>query len=200
MKPLPVPFRKQELANSCFPACVRMTLKYYGFDINEKNLYGKSMIPPWKGTWDVLIAQELIKKGFKVTTGWSGNFEKWNIPRLVEKKYWKEYAKAILQGMNYIKKPTLFMIQSYLYIGVPVMVEVHAGRFYKKKYDFTHMILLTGYNTKYFFYHDPDKKLGGKNKKITRKRFIECWETIYPGAGRSIFIVERKSSPKSKDL
>ena len=179
-----------------------MVLRYYGDDINERKLFHQGRIKPWKGTWDVTTAQSVLKKGYAVTVGWTGDLTSWNIPLNISKRYWKEYKKAIRKGMRHEKDSTISKIKKYLNKKVPVMAEVHAGRLYKKKYDWTHMIVITGYDEhkKIFYYHDPDKKMGGKKRTIAFITFKKIWEQLYPGVGRSIMIVEKRGSRISKDL
>src|SRR3989344_5602847 len=104
---LSVPYRKQQFENSCLPACIRMVLRYYGDDINERKLFHQGRIKPWKGTWDVTTAQSVLKKGYAVTVGWTGDLTSWNIPLNISKRYWKEYKKAIRKGMRHEKDSTI---------------------------------------------------------------------------------------------
>ena len=194
MKKLDVPFRKQVLANSCFPACVKMVLRYYGDDINEKALSKNSSLPGHKGCWDVKIGPIIIRKGYRVTTFWDGSIEEWNSKSDIIRAHEKQYKKSVRQGLKHKKGATVSVIKKFIDNGTPVLTEVSSDKFYNEKLGYTHMIIIVGYDKNSFYFHDPGKKYGGKNKKIPFVKFRNCWEKISSDAGRSMFVIERKQS------
>jgi len=198
---LPVPYHKQVLANSCFPACVRMVLEYYGDRIDEKALYHKALLPGHKGSWDVNIAQILIKKGYSVMTLWKGPTKEWKLPDVTLKHYMIESRKATKLGMKHKSNPTFGLIRKLIRQGIPVLAEVSVEKLYGKKINCTHMIVLAGYGRNNFYVHDPDKEFGAKFRRIAATRFKKGWEKITPsGYGRSVFVIKPKGHVVAKLL
>ena len=193
-KILNVPFNKQVLSFSCFPASVRMVLKYFGDNINEKTLAINSRLPDHKGCWDVKIAPFLIKKGYNVISYWNGLLSGWNASKKLAKAYNAEYKKASKIGFRHKKNARISTIKDYIKNGIPVLTEVDASMFYKKKFDFTHMIVVVGYDKVNFFVHDPDKDWGKTFKKISISKFRKAWEKLSPKSGRSMFVVFPKAN------
>ncbi len=190
-KILDVPFRKQVLANSCFPACVRMVLKFYGDDIDEKKLCKNSSLSGHKGCWDVKIGPIIIGKGYRVTTFWNGSIEEWNSKSDIIRAHEKQYKKAIRRGLKHKKDATVSLIKKFIDNGTPVLTEVSADRFYNEKLGYTHMVVIVGYDKSNFYFHDP-RRLGGKKlKKISINKFRKCWEKISNDSGRSMFVIEK---------
>src|SRR3989338_7634852 len=188
-KVLNVPFRKQVLANSCFPACVRMVLRYYGDDIDEKILSKRSSLPGHKGCWDVKIGPILIKKGYNVTTFWDGSIEEWVPKSKLIRAHEKQYRKAIEQGLKHKNGATVSLIKKFIDNGTPVLTEISSDRFYRENLGYTHMIVIFGYDKSGLYFHDPDKKHGDKSRKISFVRFRNCWEKISKDSGRSMFVI-----------
>ena len=197
-KILLVPFKKQSLSYSCFPSAVNMVLRFYGDAIDEKKLYREAIIPGGKGTWDVKIAPFLIKKGYKVTTFWSGKIGEWGYgPKLI-RKYRKVYSEALKHGMRHRQDASIDLIKSFIDKGIPSLAEVSADKFYRRKMGVSHILVVVGYSNKYLFIHDPDIEFGGKFKKVSINRFRRAWEKIAPvsgwdispSAGRSMTVIE----------
>jgi len=194
-KIIKVPFKKQVIDFSCFPAAVNAVLRFYGDEIDERSLYRKSIIKGHgKGSFDVKISQVLIKKGYDVTTFWNGFMEGSGLGKGAIRIYKKEYKKALKKGMVHKRNATISLIKKFIDKGIPVLTEVSAGKFYGTKAWWTHMIIVVGYDSKNFYVHDPDKYVGKKFKKITISKFRKCWEQISPlGVGRSMFVIVPKN-------
>lgn len=188
---LRVPFKKQTLRYSCFSACVRMVLSYYEDDISEKELYKEtllSIIP--KGIWDARMALFLIKRGYKVATYINGPpLNEWRGRWATE--YKKHYHKALKLGLQRKQNATISLIRRLLDNKTPVLTEVNLDRFYHINFnpEETHMILAVGYTKKYFYFHDPHPKAGGKYKKVSIKKFNDAWQKLSGPWGRSIFVI-----------
>ena len=95
------------------------------------------------------------------------------------------------RGMKNRKNAETTTIKNFIDRGVPVIAEVKSNIFYKTKFKGTHAIVIFGYDDKSFYYHDPEKKRGGKDRKITTKKFYKAWKKIYPKVGRSLMIIEK---------
>ncbi len=197
---LDVPFRKQILANSCFPACVRMVLKFYGDDIDEKWLCKNSTLPGHKGCWDVKIGPILIRKGYSVTSFWDGSIQDWNSDSELIKAHQKEYKRAAKQGLKHKKNATISLIKKFIDNNTPVLTEVSSDRLYREHFGYTHMVVIVGYDNKNFYFHDPDKTHGGKNKKVSFGRFRKCWEKISSDSGRSMIVIEKSRFKRLEDI
>lgn len=191
LKILEVPFKKQVLANSCFPAAIKMILRFYNDDIDERKLYKKSTLPGHKGTWDFKIGPIIIRKGYRFTSYWNGPVESCCLEPEIIKAYKAAYKKAIKIGMGHKKNASVYLIKNLIGRGIPVIAEVHAGKFYNEKMEWTHVMVIFGYDRKNFYFHDPDKKYGGANKKISFSKFKKCWEKISPDSGKSMSIIEK---------
>ncbi len=191
MKILRVPFKKQKLNDSCFPASVDMVLRYYGDLVNEKKLAASTKLSEQDGSSDVKIGQVLLRKGYNVTTFWNGSMHQWNEEKSITRRYKKEYKKSLRLGLKRKKNATLSLIKFFIDKNIPVLAEVSANKFYGRKLDYTHMVVVTGYDNRYFYINDPNKKIGGK-KKITMRKFGKSWKNLYSGFGRSMFVVTPK--------
>ncbi|MBI4020418.1 MAG: C39 family peptidase, partial [Candidatus Aenigmarchaeota archaeon] len=198
MRMLDVPFRKQKLANSCFPACVKMVLGYYGDDIDEKELYENSVLPGHPGAWDVRVSQFLINKGYKVTSYWNGKQESWwGVKQETANAYRREMGKALEMGFIHRQNAGMPLIRKFIDTNIPVLAEVDADVFYGEKLGCTHMVVVVGYDEDNFYVHDPDKKGGGKTRAVPIRRFRKAWERLSPMAGRSLFVIEPKGHKKA---
>lgn len=194
---LQVPYRKQQREISCFPACIRMVLKYYGEKIDEKWLHSKGL--PEKEERDLdykrdtIYAKILHKKNYKITSYWNGNIENLNLSKKRYKAYKKEYETAVKKGiLSHKRNASVKTIKNYLNKKIPLIAEVlHRALHYGKYHVWDHKVIITGYDKKYFYINDPDKWEGEKNKKIPIKEFLERWEYITPKSGRMLFIIEK---------
>lgn len=191
MKILRVPLKRQKFNDSCFPASVDMVLRFYGDVVNEEKLASSTKLSEQDGSSDVKIGQVLLRKGYNVTTFWNGSIYQWNKEKNIARLYKKEYKKSLRLGLKKKKNATLSLMKFFIDKNIPVLAEVHASKFYGRKLDYTHMVVVTGYDKRYFYLNDPDKKLGGK-KKMTLKRFGKSWKNLYSGFGRSMFVVTPK--------
>lgn len=188
-KTLDVPYRKQVLANSCFPCCVRMVLAYYGDDVDERLLYKKAKLPGHKGAWDVKIGPFLIKKGYNVTTYWDGEIGDWGNAKLLKHAHLKAYKYAIKScGLKHKKGASLELIKKLISKGIPVLTEVSQNKFYNEKLAGTHMVVVIGFDKTGFYLHDPSE---GEKIKIHYRKFRDCWEKIQGNAGRSMVVIEK---------
>jgi len=194
---LNVPYRRQQTETSCFPACIRMILRYYGDDIDEKQLNKEGHNSHHEKNYDmrrdIIFAKILQKKRYHVTTYWNGVIEGWELPQHRHESYKKEYEDAIQKKIIIHKRnATLTTIQNYINKGVPVIAEkIHHALHYGKRKTWNHIVIITGYTKKYFFLHDPDKWEGEKHKKITKKEFTKNWEKLSPKSGKMLYIIEK---------
>ncbi|MBI4139834.1 C39 family peptidase [Candidatus Woesearchaeota archaeon] len=193
---LNVPFRKQLTESSCFPACIRMVLRYYGVVVDEKWLWKCGMILPHTGTWDVTLAPVLKKLGYKTITYWSGSIDGWSntVPLETREKYKDLYSKSVGSGvLVHRRNASISLMKKYILSGVPVLAEVNADIFYGEKCGWTHMIVIVGFSKNFFFFHDPDKHFGGDFLRVGFSRFRKSWENLSSLAGRSMFVILPKN-------
>lgn len=191
-KILNVPFRRQLTESSCFPACIRMVLRYYGGDVDERWLWRRGMIPPHTGTWDVTLSPVLKSLGYESVSFWNGSFDGWisTVPKETIDAYKRKYSRAVRAGLlNHRRNASLSLIMSYISRGVPVIAEVNADVFYGKKCGWTHMIVILGFSKNFLFFHDPDRDMGGKFLRVSFSRFRKSWENLSSLAGRSMFVI-----------
>src|SRR3989338_836172 len=123
---LSVPYRKQQTETSCFPACIRMILRYYGDDIDEKQLNKEGHNPHHERNYDmrrdIIFAKELKKKGYHVTTYWNGVIEGWELPQHRHESYKKEYKNAIKNNIiTHKRNATITTIEKYIDKKIPVI-------------------------------------------------------------------------------
>ena len=116
---LDVPYHRQQLETSCFPAAVKMVLEFFGSDVDEHLLWRKGQILGHKGTWDAKLAPYVIQKGFHFESYWSGSVERSKLPPGVKKAYLKATKGARKAGWRYAGKGTTTLIKRYLLKGIP---------------------------------------------------------------------------------
>ncbi len=169
-----VPYQKQKYSTSCLPAAIKMVMHYFGVFVDEKILLKKGTISGHKGTWDAKLAPYIIKKGFCFESYWKGSAANQAVPH-VQKAYIRAMATAKKVGWRYCGSGKIAKAKQFLAKKIPVIAELNAGLLYKKKYEWTHVIVLTGFNKNGFYYLDsyaPAKK----PRKISFARFARCWE------------------------
>ena len=170
---LKVPYHKQQTEISCLPACIKMVLNYYGDDVEELDLLEKGKIGNHPGTWDAKLAPHIIKKGYYFESWWK-DVKDPKLPKKILEEYRKSMAKAKKLGFKYQGEGSIEKIKKLIDKGIPVIVEVEAAKFYgKKSYEFTHVVVVNGYDGKGFFYLDPWKT---KKGKMTFAKLLRCWK------------------------
>ncbi|HLD57268.1 MAG TPA: C39 family peptidase [archaeon] len=108
------------------------------------------------------------------------------------KTHQKEYKRALSIGLKHKKNATISLIKKFIDNNTPVLTEVSADKLYKENLGYTHMIVVVGYDKNNFYFHDPDKIHGGKNKKILFSKFRKAWEKISSNSGRSMTVIEKR--------
>jgi ABC-type bacteriocin/lantibiotic exporter with double-glycine peptidase domain len=182
---LKVPYFKQTLEYSCFPASVKMVLSYYGLEFDEVELYNKTKRQRF--CWEDKMAEFLLEKGFKVTIYFEGDTLD-HVDKKTENEFYSK-LKYLISSKGLIKREnaTLDIIKDFLKNKTPVLAEVDADKLYKKKYDMTHMLVIYGFDNEKFYIRDPFDQ---GNKKISYDDFKKCWEKIKWGE-RFLFIIEK---------
>jgi len=168
-----------------------MVLRYYGDDANEIRLYRAGKLPGHKGCWDVAVAPMLIKKGYTITGYCNGSIKAWKLGTKTYQSFKKAKQYAISIGFNHKRNATIRLIKKLVSKRVPVLAEVDADRFYGGKFDWTHVILIVGFDKSHFIIHDPIPSPGAKGRKITISHFKQAWEQLFGLAGRSMIVIEK---------
>ncbi len=197
---LPVPYRKQVTESSCFPACIRMVLRFYGDDVDERWLWMRGiLLPEHTGTWDVTLAPVLKSSGYDSVSYWSGSINGWSttVPLKTREKYKELYRRGIRDGsLTHRRNASLQLIKKYLSRGIPVLAEVNADVFYGRKCGWTHMVVIVGCSKNFFYVHDPDKHMGGKFLRVSVSRFRASWEKLSSLVSKSMFVIFRRRERK----
>mgnify|MGYP001609177180 CR=1 FL=1 len=173
---LDVPYHRQRSAIGCFPAGIKMVLGYFGDKVNERILVRQGRILDYEGTWDAKLAIPVIKRGYHFDSYWEGRVENdTTISARVKAAYLRAMKSAKRIGWRYRGKGSIALAKRFLQKEIPVLAEVEAAPFYKNRsYEFTHIIVLIGFDRSHFFYLDPWRP--GKQRKITYNSFQKCWK------------------------
>jgi|GEM_PF-3455025 hypothetical protein len=167
-----------------------MVLKFYGQEIDQKNLYRKSVLmdPTNKeslGCWDATIMLAMKDKKYLMEI-WSDpkrNVELTKTSKFIFRMYKPKLEKAKKLGLiKEHKNADIKLIKNLLKKGIPVIPEIHSRTWYNKKNinnESTHTVVILGYKGKNFIVHDPFMsyyKKNGKSIKISFDHFKKAWE------------------------
>ncbi len=151
-KILNVPLLKQK-KDTCGPTALRMIFKYFGKEINEK---------------------EIIK--------FIGGLRKYGVRTIALADYAKyagyqskcfSFNEKAAGGKAEIERPNVKRIEEYLSKGVPVILLVRSFLLFNKKPSPNgHFIVITGYKNGIFFYNDPKD---GQRHKISKEELLFIW-------------------------
>ncbi|MBI4163032.1 MAG: C39 family peptidase [Candidatus Aenigmarchaeota archaeon] len=105
------------------------------------------------------------------------------------------YKEGRLPGNPYNWDAALapFIIKKFIDNGRPVIATVRTDKFYKRGYYSTHLIVIVGYDSEGFYYHDPSPTSGGKWKKITYAHFKSSWWDLGDLSKRCMIIIMPKN-------
>ena len=160
---LNVPYYSQRLdvrrrfwkSRSCGIVALKMAMDYLG---QKKKSY---VIEP---------ADNLINKGVSF---WGHSLKYgWFHDALLKIAWNKGFKKSLRKECDEAgKKNLLQYIVVNLKKGIPVLVSLRIG-------ESGHLVLLVGFSTKGFFYHDPDSKIRSKGrfKFVSFKKFLLKWK------------------------
>ena len=184
---LEVPYYSQPTDATCYPTAIKMVMHYYEESFNMVKLYSKAKWP--HGGTSEMANAILASQGYKIHVYFNGSVDAWTF--WAAKKKWatkfikKQIARAKYHGAKYKTNATLATIRNYLRNGIPVIAEVLASEFYNTEENFTHTIVINGFDAKGFHILDPYIK---SKRKISYKKFSDAWFS-FNGVGRSIIVI-----------
>lgn len=184
---LEVPYFSQPTDSTCYPTSIKMIMKYYDEPFNSVKLYNKAKLP--HGGTSERANAILASMGYKLHIYFNGPLDAWTFS-LPNKKWYadlirKSIARAKYHGAKYKTNATLSTIRNYLRRGIPVIAEVLASHFYGTQENFTHTIVINGFDGKGFHILDPYVK---SKRKVSYKKFLDAWFS-FNGVGRSMIVI-----------
>lgn len=198
---LDVPYFKQFNTNACLAASTAMLLAYHGFSFSQRDIFNVAKFyTPHKrkvaGCTEVGI-MDFLGKNYQMTYWMDVKKKKWPSEMEWFHSYLKKVKKSEKKKLIIRKKgASLAFIRKMIDQKKPVIAEVHMNTWTKtKKYahDVTHDVVVTGYDSKYFFFNDPFNpylRKKGKNFKTTIAHFKKSRET-FPVYQRVILNIEK---------
>ncbi|MFH0711573.1 MAG: peptidase C39 family protein [archaeon] len=194
---LNIPFRKSEIDTECAQRCLQMVLEYFEQKHSIKELSKLTKQLPSGMTWTAGIARASKILGFETKIISKTNFSHDEN----EIKYYKEHAKEMKTLYNLIKKNKKLKIsteEENLSINqliklltknsIPIILINWNTLIQKENYQ-GHFVVLSGYDNKNIYIHNPGIAKAQPFMKIKKELFKKAWES--KGTDKDIVLISK---------
>ena len=194
---LNIPFRKSEEDTECAQRCLQMILEYFEEKHSIKKLSRLTKQLPSGMTWTAGIAMASKKLGFGTKIISKSNFSH----EKDEIEYYKKNTKEMKTLHNLIKENKRLKIktnETNLSItqltklltknSIPIILINWNVLTKKKKYQ-GHFVVLSGYDNKNIYVHNPGIAKAQPFMKIKKELFKKAWES--KGTDKDIVLISR---------
>lgn len=192
-----IPYFKQPDNTHCFQACLKMVLKYFfpEKDFTYKELDKISDKQKDKWTWICAATAELknMKLKTRVYSKFDYNDFMKNGVSYVRNFYDKKTAETVIKmsgirseienakkmiekNIFELKELSFDNIENWFKEGYMIILIVDYGTLNNEPEFAGHFVVLTGFDEKNVYVHDPSSEKGSPNRKVGKKLFTKAWK------------------------